>query len=108
MPSRREAPAAGEPPVALGAVELRPGEHRPDGHGEQRDEHPEAQVEPGLLGEQRRAEDHQAGADGELAQRLAGHPARRPAPAPWRPGRAPAGRGSGTASVCGVSAHRNR
>ena len=68
-------PAAGEPAVALGGVELGPGEDRPDGDGQQRDEHPEAQVEPGLLGEQRHAEDHQAGADPELAQGLAGHPA---------------------------------
>ena len=68
-------PAPGEPAVALGAVELGPGEDRADGHGQQRDEHPEAQVEPGLLGEQRHAQDHQAGADPELAQGLAGHPA---------------------------------
>ena len=67
-------PTTGEPPVALGAVELGPGKHRPDGDGQQRDEHPEAQVEPGLLGEQPCAEDHQGGADRELAQGLAGHP----------------------------------
>ena len=95
-------PDPGEPPVALGAVELGPGEDRPDGDGQQRDEHPEAQVEPGLLGEQPDAEDHQGGADRELAQGLAGHPAAAEHRHRGAPGRARGGRGSGTASVCGV------
>ena len=75
-------PAAGtqvpdQPSAALGLIELGPGEHRPAGHGQQRDEHAKTQVEAVLLSEEHRPDEKQPEPDDEVAHRLVGRWTRR-------------------------------